>query len=113
MRLLNVKVPDDLRALVAKAAEVSGAPNMSAWAREALEAGATRELAEHTRSTAAPPEDDGSPTQPPTRPAVRGVSRDSNGRVLPSGCQHPPTARWIGVESESCTLCGAVVRSRM
>lgn len=113
MKLLNVRVDDDLRDLIDRAVAVSDSPDRSAWAREALQAGALRELAAHaalqrrTRSGA------GSPT-PHSHPAeIRGVSAGSHGQVLTGDCVHPLPARWIGVTTETCTLCGATVRTRL
>ena len=112
MKLLNVKVPQELRDLIEQAVAVSGAPNQSDWVREALEAGARVELQQHQAQLASTPTDDGSPTQPPSRSATLGVHRDPNGRVQTSGCVHPPTAHRNTVEAVVCGLCQVVIRWR-
>lgn len=93
MHLLNVKVDDDTRSLIEAAVALSGFPTRSEWMREALIAGANREIAEAQR---------------------RSVGQHARlGMRWGRGCTHPPTAIWIGIVEDVCTLCGTVVRSRL
>lgn len=101
LRLLNVKVSDDLRALVVQATELSGLRSMSEWMREALEAGARQEIAGHERAG----------DQQKTRAqAGRPSGRSLGMQVGHVRCTHPSTAREQTVEAEVCSLCSAVVR---
>ena len=103
MRLLNLKVPDDLRALIEKAAEVSEMPDMSKWAREALEAGARAEIAAHERRESV------GPNHPPSpRTEAHGAVP-----VARSSCIHPLPAREQKVTMEVCGLCGAMTRWKL
>lgn len=96
MRLLNLRVDDELRALIEAAVQVSDAKDLSKWARDALEAGARKELAEAVRSLA---------PVPVRRLGIRGAVL-----IYPSGCQHPPQAQYHGVTNVTCLLCGVEVR---
>lgn len=98
MRLFNVRLPDDLRADVEKAAEIAGASSTSDWARDALEAAARREFAEaerveHSRDTE----------------KVLGfvVTREFG------SCVHPKTAYRQTAEAVVCGLCMTVVRWKL
>lgn len=103
MRLLNLKVPDDLRTLIERAAEVSDLPDMSKWAREALEAGARAEIAAHERREL------GGSNHPP-RPSTEAHDDAPASR---SRCTHPPTARVQKVTMEVCGLCGTMTRWKL
>ena len=113
MKLLNVRVSEDLAGLIEDAVKVSGSPTRSDWCREALQAGATRELAAYDAQQRRTRSDPASPTHHTHDPEIRGVQRHPQGQVERSGCIHPTTARWIGVLKETCTLCGATVRTRL
>lgn len=103
MRLLNLKVPDDLRALIERAAEVSEMPDMSKWAREALEAGARAEIAAHERRESVGPNHPPSPSTDDHDAAPASRSR----------CTHPTPARMQQVTMEVCGLCGVMTRWKM
>ena len=101
LRMLNVKVTDDLRALITRATELSGMRSMSEWMREALEAGARQEIAGHERLNG----------QQMTTALVSDVATRSLGMEGPYvQCVHPTTARRQTVEAEICSLCGTVMR---
>lgn len=92
---LNVRLPEDLEQLIARAVLASG-QTRAVWVREALEAGATREIeAEQERRQ----------TQ------QRGARRRLGGRyVIRSGtCLHPVTARQPTIAGQVCMSCGQVV----
>lgn len=91
--MLNVRVDRWLDVLISKAAFLSGAASKSEWAREALEAGARREIAAHEPSR-------------PVQSQRLGGGFVRNRRQ----CQHPPTARVDHLRAESCGLCGEVTR---
>lgn len=92
--MLNVRVGEWLMSLIDEAAEAAGAQDRSAWVREALEAGARKEIAHRDR--------------PPQRPR-----RIGGGFVATTGvCTHPPTAREQTLRAEVCGLCGAVTKRR-
>lgn len=95
MRLLNLRVDENLRTLITLAVCASGRTSMSEWARDALEAGARRELAEQERVTPSP---------------QQALGMFGNVLIHPSGCQHPPQAQYTGVTAVTCLLCGAEVR---
>ena len=92
-----MRVDQELRDLIEAAVAASERETLSEWARDALEAGARAELAEHLRLVNAPP-------------AAKGSLGFAGGGIQPSGCQHPPQARWVGVAEISCMLCGQTVR---
>lgn len=101
LRLLNVKVTEELRSLITTATELSGMRSMSEWMREALEAGARQEIAGHQRQA----------SQRLTTAALNGTATRRLGMsVGPAGCSHPLPAREQTVEAEVCGLCGAVTR---
>ena len=96
MRLLNLRIDDDLRDLVVRAAFVSTFPDLSSWAREALEAGAYRELEAAKRAKEAR-----------DAPRKLGLHRPFN------QCVHPLPARREELEAQVCGLCGVVTRWKM
>lgn len=108
MRLLNLRVPDALADLIERAAKAAAdpgqEPNRSAWCREALEAGARREL----RAAASAGQDSAVSTAGVRAPGSAGAS--GTGLLQPSGCQHPPPARRVNAEAEFCSLCKTVTR---
>ena len=96
-RLFNVKLPPDLWDLVERAAAASGLGSKSAWAREALEAGARKELAAYGRRV------------------TRGLGSTLGGgyQAPAGGCAHPVTARRQGPTVVTCSICRAVVRYKV
>lgn len=103
MKVLNCRVPESTRDLVAKAAELAGSANMSVWMREALEAGARTEIAAAEARHR---------TVEASSGQQQGLHQSRLGlRVLSSpSCVHPTTARIQNVESESCGICGTITR---
>lgn len=101
LRLLNVKVTEDLRTLITRATELSGMRSMSEWMREALEAGARQEIAGHERQV----------QQRLTQARSLGVVHTTLGMSPPTlDCTHPTPARQRTVEAEVCGICGSVTR---
>lgn len=91
--MLNVRVEQWLDALIERATRLSGAKSKSQWAREALEAGARREIsAAESRMLMQ------------QQPLGGGFLRSRK------KCVHPPTARVDHIRCESCALCGTVTR---
>lgn len=97
MRVLNVKVPDELRDQCEAAAKLAGSPSLSQWLREALEAGATAEMAAAARADRAKVVES------------LGIS-GTQGRISSSGCVHPTPAHRSTPEAVVCGLCQAVVK---
>lgn len=96
--MLNIRVDEWLDDLIGKAAGLAGAASKSEWAREALEAGARRELA----------------AADARRQEILAGARLGGGFVPRSGvCRHPTTARTDTLLAEVCALCGAVTRVKM
>lgn len=111
-QMLNVRVDEWLALLVEEAVELSSCKSMSDWVREAVEAGARREIA------AANARKNGQPV-PGGNPDLHVIGLESK-RSIGGGfagprdgvCSHPPTARVDSAMHEACGLCGKVTRSR-
>lgn len=92
-RAFNLRVPDWLDELVEEAASLAG-QNKSAFGRDALEAGARREVEAHL-----------------ARLRRLGPSELGGGFVtVPGRCVHPPGARRTTPTVEFCSLCSTVTR---
>lgn len=93
--MLNVRCDGWLMDLINEATTAAGAKDRSTWAREALEAGARRELAARTER----------------EPRKR---RLGGGFIPTSGvCSHPLTARQDTLRAVICGLCGKQTRSKI
>lgn len=104
---MNFRIPEELDQIVEIAVVVSGAKNRSEFARDCLEAGARREIAEHERQAS------GHPARQPRAITLLGVGAPYGGGFVetPGRCVHPPTAnRTERPDCDYCSLCGAVTR---
>lgn len=106
---MNFRIPEALDRMVEVAVEVSGAESRSAFARDCLEAGARKEIAEHRRTHQPAP-------LAPRGIRVMGVSVTLGGgfQTVPGRCLHPETAiKTERPDLDYCGLCGVVVRAKL
>lgn len=97
--MFNMRISDDLLALMDEAVEAARASDRSTWARGALEVSALAEIREACVVGAIP---------------VSGVHRDGTMQttmIHPSGCQHPPTGHRRSPHRLFCGVCGTTLRS--
>jgi hypothetical protein len=96
---VNFRAPKSLRGLIDDAVSVSGM-GRSDWLREAIEAGALREITEASR-------------QEQEMVTLGRVDEVTFGKQVPRECEHPRKQRWIGVRTTTCLQCGTSFMRRV
>lgn len=90
MVLFNVKIPPDLAEMIDHATRLSGSRTRSDWAREALEAGARREIAAEEERRVR---------------MQTGHGRGGGFVVVAGKCVHPLPARRKTMTGSYCAVC--------